>query len=56
MIIYLDKNKKPNVVCDGDSVLTDILEGENIVIERDLENKTITISSDARKNIMVKTS
>lgn len=52
MIIYLDKNKKPNVVCDGDSVLTDILEGENIVIERDLENKTITISSDARKNIM----
>lgn len=52
MIIYLDKNKKPNVVCDGDSVLTDILEGENIVIERDLENKTITISSDARNDII----
>ncbi len=52
MIIYLDKNKKPNVVCDGGSILTDILEGENIVIERDLENKTVTISSDARKNII----
>lgn len=52
MIIYLDKNKKPNVVCDGDNVLTDILEGENIIIERDFENKKITISSDARKDIM----
>ena len=51
MIIYLDKNKKPNVVCDGGSILTDILEGENIVIERDLENKTVTISSDAKNDV-----
>lgn len=50
MIIYLDKNKKPNIVCDGDNVLTDILEGENIIIERDLAHKTITISSDAKSD------
>ena len=37
-------------MCDGDNVLTDILEGENIIIERDLVHKTITISSDAKSD------
>ena len=48
MIIYLDKNKKPNVVCDGNNILTNILEGDNITIDHNLQNKTITINSDAK--------
>lgn len=44
MIIYLDKNKSPNIVCDGGNgkssdVLNDILEGENITINHITSNK-----------------
>ncbi len=57
MIIYLDKNKSPNIVCDGGNgkssdVLNDILEGENITIGRDMVNKCITISSSAKIDII----
>lgn len=57
MIIYLDKNKSPNIVCDGGNgkssdVLNDILEGENITIRRDMVNKCITISSSAKIDVI----